>query len=211
MHKRKHWQPSQLINYALEQGYANTILFKEPSNIRIHRSRVIHLYEADYNLVLGLEWRAALYKAEAKKQLHEGQFSSLRPRRRNDIDPVMLEELPFEASRVSQKTTACYGLIIPNLATIVSQQHGVHKQVTLTNARTLQKASYHIRTEMGLPELVTRIPMSHQSMAQAREVATPPWYGVFFWASCINSTILTHQQLRTIRIRIVIINYSYRS
>ena len=56
----------QLINYALEQGYAITILFKEPSNIRIHRCRVIHLYEADYNLVLGLEWRAALYKAEAK-------------------------------------------------------------------------------------------------------------------------------------------------
>jgi hypothetical protein len=51
----------QLINYALERGYsfqrwqkvANSILFKEPNNIKIHRTRVIHLYEADYNLVLG--------------------------------------------------------------------------------------------------------------------------------------------------------------
>jgi hypothetical protein len=46
-----------LINYALKRGYsyrrwqkvANSILFKEPGNIRIHRTRVIHLYEADYN------------------------------------------------------------------------------------------------------------------------------------------------------------------
>ena len=47
----------QLINYALSRGYsyqrwqqvANTILFKERNNIKIHRTRVIHLYEADYN------------------------------------------------------------------------------------------------------------------------------------------------------------------
>ena len=53
----------QLINYAFERGYsfqrlqkvANSILFKEPNNIKIHRTRVIHLYEADYNLVLGLK------------------------------------------------------------------------------------------------------------------------------------------------------------
>jgi hypothetical protein len=84
----------QLINYALTKGYsfsrwrkiANTILFKEPDNIRIHRTRVIHIYEADYNLILGLKLRLALYQAEALKQLHHGQFGS-RPRR-NAIDPV---------------------------------------------------------------------------------------------------------------------------
>ncbi|KAI2499111.1 hypothetical protein MHU86_15381 [Fragilaria crotonensis] len=155
-----------LINYALERGYsyrrwqkvANTILFKEENNIKIHRTRVIHLYEADYNLVLGLKWRLALYQAEAHKQLHDGQFGS-RPRR-NAVDPVMLEELQLEVSRASRKmflqlnydATACYDRIIPNLAMLTSQQHGVHKQVTLTNARTLQHAAYHIRTEMGLSE-----------------------------------------------------------
>ena len=48
-----HWK---MINYALERGYsyrrwqqvANAMLFKEPGNIKIHRTRVIHLYEADY-------------------------------------------------------------------------------------------------------------------------------------------------------------------
>ncbi len=45
----------QQINYALERGYsyrrwqkvASTILFKEQNNIKIHRRRIIHLYEAD--------------------------------------------------------------------------------------------------------------------------------------------------------------------
>ena len=60
----------------------------------------IHIYEADYNMVLGLKWRMALYQAEALKELNEGQYGS-RPER-NAIDPVMLEELQFEISRLSR-------------------------------------------------------------------------------------------------------------
>jgi hypothetical protein len=58
----------QLLNYALERGYAykrwltvqNTILFKDPDNVRIHRTRVIHIYEADYNSMLCVKWRTSL-------------------------------------------------------------------------------------------------------------------------------------------------------
>ena len=46
-----------LINYALRTGYVydrwkdvvNVMILKEPNNTKIHRLRVIHLYEADYN------------------------------------------------------------------------------------------------------------------------------------------------------------------
>ena len=62
----------QMLNYALERGYSyirwhtvvNTILFKDLDNVRIHRTRVIHIYEADYNLTLGIKWRMALYQAD---------------------------------------------------------------------------------------------------------------------------------------------------
>ena len=55
------WIPPHLINYALERGYsyrqwqtiANTMLFKDPGSFKIHRTRVIHIYEADFNLILG--------------------------------------------------------------------------------------------------------------------------------------------------------------
>ncbi len=155
-----------LLIYALERGYsfqrwqciANTILFKEPGNVKIHRTRVIHIYEADFNLMLGIKWRAALYQAEALNQLNEGQFGS-RPRK-NAIDPVMIEELQFEISRLTRRmflqtnydATACYDRIIPNLAMLASRRFGVAKEVTQSNASTLQKAKYHVKTELGLSD-----------------------------------------------------------
>ena len=153
-----------LLNYALERTYsfqrwqciANTILFKDQGNVKIHRTRVIHTYEADFNLMLGVKWRVALYQAEALKQLNEGQFGS-RPRK-NAVDPVMIEELQFEISRLTRRmflqtnydATACYDRIIPNLAMLASRRFGVAKEVTQSNASTLHKAKYYVRTELGL-------------------------------------------------------------
>jgi hypothetical protein len=171
-HKWNHMQGSllrlhvQMLNYALERGYAyqrwrtvvNTILFKDPDNVRIHRTRVIHIYEADYNLMLGIKWRKALYQAEAFRELNDGQFGS-RPRR-NAIDPVFIEEMQFEISRASRKmlvqtnydATSCYDRIIPNLAMLVSRKYGVPKLITQSNAKTLEQATYRIRTELGVSD-----------------------------------------------------------
>jgi hypothetical protein len=66
--KRDEWNHMQqelltihvtLLNYALERGYAysrgqsiiNVILFKDGDIVRIRRTRVIHMYEVDYNLI----------------------------------------------------------------------------------------------------------------------------------------------------------------
>jgi hypothetical protein len=109
------------------------MLFKDPGCVKIHRTRVIHIYEADFNLMLGLQWRTALYQSEALKQLNEGQYGSRL--RRNAVDPVMIEELQFEISRTSRRMflqknynpTACFNRIISNLAMMVSRQFGVAK------------------------------------------------------------------------------------
>ena len=156
----------QQMNYALERGYAyrrwrkviNTILFKDPDNVRIHRTRVIHIYEADYNLMLGIKWRIALYQAEALRELNDGQYGS-RPRR-NAYDPVFIEEMQFEIARASRKTlvqtnydaTSCFDRIIISLAMLVSRKYGVPTFTTESNARTLEKAEYRIRTELGVSE-----------------------------------------------------------
>jgi hypothetical protein len=55
-----------LINHAITRKHvfegwkkvANFMIFKEPGNTKIHRLRVIHLYEADLNLILGVKRRA---------------------------------------------------------------------------------------------------------------------------------------------------------
>jgi hypothetical protein len=153
-----------LVNYALSRGYsfhrwqriANTILFKDSDNVRLHRTRVIHIYEADYNLAIGVKWRAALHQAEDLKVLNEGQYGS-RPNR-NAADPVFIEELQCEISRATRKpivftnydATACYDRIIPNLGMLASQKFGAHPSVTLSNASTLENADYRVSTALGL-------------------------------------------------------------
>jgi hypothetical protein len=153
-----------MINNALEWGYsysrwqtvANTILFKDTTNVRLDRTRVIHIYEADYNLALGVKWRAAMHQAEDLQQLNDGQCGS-RPSR-TAIEPVLIEELQYEISRATRKpviftnydATACYDRIVPNVGMLVSKKFGVPPSVTKFNAETLRLAEYHVRTELGL-------------------------------------------------------------
>ena len=156
----------RLINYALERGYshqrwqtvANAMIFKEPGrNVKIQRTRVIHIYEADYNLSMGLKWRNAVFQAEEVDVLNQGQCGG---RSKCTVsDPVLIEELQMDISRVSQKTvvqtnhdaTACYDRIVPNLVMVASQKFGVSASVTQACATSLEKAEYRIRTDsLGL-------------------------------------------------------------
>ena len=68
--------------------------------------------------MLGLKRRAAFYRSEINKSLHDGQFGS-RPRR-NAIDPFMLEDLQFEVSScaftkdVLTNKLQCHGMLWQN-------------------------------------------------------------------------------------------------
>ena len=124
-----------LINYALERGYSykrwqqivNSVLFKDPDNVRLHRTRIIHIYEADFNLAMGLKWRVATLQAEDLHTLNDGQYGSRTGR--SAVEPVYIEELQCEISRATRKplvltnydASSCYDRIIPNLGMIASQ------------------------------------------------------------------------------------------
>ena len=107
---------------------------------------------------MGLKWRYAMYAADALNVLNQGQFGS-RPRS-TALDPVFIEELQFELSRVTRKTLVqtnydadfCYDRIIPNVVMLVSQKYGVPASVAKSLATTLAKAVYKIRTDLGLAE-----------------------------------------------------------
>jgi hypothetical protein len=70
-----------LINYAIKHRYSlkrwktivNMMIYKEHGNVKIHRLRVIHLYEADLSLLWGVKWREGMQKALKLKALHQGQ------------------------------------------------------------------------------------------------------------------------------------------
>jgi hypothetical protein len=155
-----------LINYSLGTGYVydrwkdmvNVMILKEPNNHQIHGLRVIHLYEADYNLILGVKWRDALHHAEDNHLLNSSNYGSQPGRQAHD--PVLIEELELEICRASRKglvkldidATSCYDRILPILASIISRSYGVHKNVALVIARTLKAARYKLKTMLGVTD-----------------------------------------------------------
>ena len=98
-----------MIDYALANGYSfsrwkkviNVMLEKEPGNLKIHRLRVIHLYEADYNLILGAKWRELIHHCEDKNLLYPSLYGA-QPGR-GALDPVFIEELTNEITRLTRK------------------------------------------------------------------------------------------------------------
>ena len=157
---------TNMINYSLTHGYSfkrwknivNVMILKKPGDTRIHRLRVIHLYEADYNLILSTSWRQAMHVAEDTGVINQGQFGG-RPGR-TAHDPVFIEEQIQEYSRLSRYTsikfandaTACYDRILPSIASIASRSFGTPANVCYVMATTLLEARYKLKTSLGLSE-----------------------------------------------------------
>ena len=77
------------------------MIMKEKNNHKIHRLRVIHLYEANYSALLALHWCNVLHAAEDKAMLNVGTYSSWP--NKSAITPVFIEEMMLEISRVARK------------------------------------------------------------------------------------------------------------
>ena len=60
-----------MLNYAIRHNYSlerwrkivNMMIYKEEGNVKIHKLRVLHLYEADLNFMLGLKWKDAIHQS----------------------------------------------------------------------------------------------------------------------------------------------------
>jgi hypothetical protein len=92
-----------------------SVLEKDPETPKIHRLRVIHLYEADYNLILGVKWRALLHHACHRCLMNPSQYGS-QPGKETP-DPAFLQNfIEYELARLTRKpvvrfdndATSCY-------------------------------------------------------------------------------------------------------
>ena len=138
---------------------------------------------------MGLKWRTAVFQAEDLDVLNQGQYGGRS--RCTASDPVMIEELQMDLSRVTRKTlvqtnhdaTACYDRIIPNLAMVASQKFGVSPNVTQACASTLEKAEYRIRTDLGLALTGYHHSSENPVYGTGQGSAFPP--AVWLFLSCI--------------------------
>jgi hypothetical protein len=91
-----------LMNIAIKNGIAldrwcksvTVMIEKDTGRPAIRRLRIIHLYKADYNLFLKLQWGSRLVRhGEKHHGLNDQQFGSRKGR--TAMDPVLLKQLSF--------------------------------------------------------------------------------------------------------------------
>ena len=124
----------------------------EPGNPSIHRLRVIHLYENDYNLILGVKFRELLRMCLDKGCIHDGCFGSLA--HRQSLDPVFLELMQndysqltrFDSIKFSNDAGSCYDRIIASPSNVIARAMGLHRNIASLHGGMLQNATYRIKT-----------------------------------------------------------------
>ncbi len=101
------------------------MIFKETGNYKINRLRVIHIYEADFNLLLAVKWRQLIQHAEMTNTINEGLFGGRPGREAQSL--TFLEELKYDLSILTRRTlfhfdndaASCYDRIIISLASLL--------------------------------------------------------------------------------------------
>lgn len=155
-----------MLNYSIKHGHSysrwknvvNVMIEKDPGDVRIHRLRVIHLYEHDFGLFLAIYWKRMLRASEARGTINAGQYGGRAGLEAQSL--VFLEEIKTEICTMSRKSlvnfdndaASCYDRIIPSLASLIGRKKGIHRNVVLVHATTLQEAKYKLKTAMGVSE-----------------------------------------------------------
>ena len=161
---------TKFMNIAISRGIAiprwcqattNVMLIeKDPGQPRINRLRIVHLFEADFNFFLKLQWGHRLVRQACKLNLlHDSQHGSIP--RRTDMDPVMLTQLTTDLCRIlkhdiarfDNDASACYDRIIVALAMLAARRCGMPKNAIRLHADALRFMKYTtIKTIYGVSE-----------------------------------------------------------
>jgi hypothetical protein len=155
-----------VTNLAVQSGVAldrwsnavNVMLEKTPGWPNICKLRIIHLFEADYNLFLKLVWGKRLIQQAGRLNLIHPQQHA-RPKR-TCIQPIMLRQLTFDLCRQTKKdlalfdldATACYDRIIVCLAMMAARKCGMPEGPVSTHAEALRFMKYTVKTVYGISE-----------------------------------------------------------
>ena len=157
----------KFINIAISRGISiprwcqavNVMIEKDTGNPRINRLRIIHLFEADYNLFLKIMWGSRLVKRAVKLNLlNNGQHGSVPGR--TTMDPVMLNQLTTDMCRLlkvnyarfDNDASACFDRIIVALGMLAARRCGMPEDAIRTHAKSLELMQYMVKTIYGVSE-----------------------------------------------------------
>ena len=184
---------SQFMNTVVHCGIAiprwcmatNVMIEKDAGKPRIHRLRIIHLFEADYNFFLKLQWGHRLVRhADSLDLLHDSQHGSIP--RRTAMDPIMLTQLTSDLCRIlkhdlarfDNDASACYDRIIVALGMLAARRCGMPQNAVRLHADALRLMRYTVKIIHGIlsSKNYTAHLLNH-FLVQAKAAEHPPQYG----------------------------------
>ena len=152
-----------ILNFCARTGYSlerwhkivTMMIPKQHNNFKIHRLRVIHLYEADLTALFSIWSRKMIVQATINNSLNPGSYGA-RPGR-TSIDPAFISMLQHEISTITRTNLVvapndaaqCYDRIIPNHAMLCCMSHGMPPSAASCIGSTLLKAKYYLRTALN--------------------------------------------------------------
>jgi hypothetical protein len=135
----------------------NVMIYKKPGVFLIDKLRVVHLFEAEYNFIIGTMFgQRAMYSGVDNITLHSSQWAQSG---RQCADVVVVRELTLTVSkmtktpveRVENNPSACYDRIIMNLVAAIFDRMGVPPGPLRVQEQTLVHVVHFLKTGFGTP------------------------------------------------------------
>ncbi|KAI2510294.1 hypothetical protein MHU86_4172 [Fragilaria crotonensis] len=141
------------------QKAVNVMIEKDKGDPKINRLRIIHLFEADYNLFLKLTWGSRLVRRAVQMNLlNSGQHGSTPGK--TTMEPIMLTQLTADMSRLlktnyarfDNDASACFDRIIVALGMLAARRCGMPINAVRSHAQSLELMRYMVKTVYGVSE-----------------------------------------------------------
>jgi hypothetical protein len=158
---------THIINIPLHNGFSplrwqmviNAMLEKIPGRPLLHKLRVIHILEADYNLILKVIFGKRLMKnCELNGTLGDLQdgFRKGRSTTRTLLHNELLNDY-HKRMRINNyigmtDISGCFDRILPSITSLLNRKNGCPKSAVKMHSETLKHAKYHVKTKQGISE-----------------------------------------------------------
>jgi len=129
---------------------------KQPGNPTINKLRALHLFENDFNLLLGILWgKRLLRNGENHNAINEAQYGSRN--NRSTQDALTFKHFAYGISRLTKTdlisfdndAKACYDRIVLLLGMLCSRKLGMPAPVCKFYINAYDHLQYHIQTAFG--------------------------------------------------------------
>jgi hypothetical protein len=155
---------TDIINIPIQAGFSpkrwqkvvNAMLEKIPGKPYLHKLRVIHILEADYNLALKeIFGRRLMWNCEKYGKL--GDIQDGFRKGRSTIKTLLHNELVNDYNKRLRRNnfigltdiSGCFDRIVTPVISLINRKNGCPQAAVAMHASTLEQAKYHLTTKHG--------------------------------------------------------------